>query len=340
MAKLHLTAKHISESTFAAVCVAICGEHAPTAMESGFPLRGRIRLKSHVGLAFEASDFSLSSTPDGPPTLRLAFLTLAGIGGPLPIGLSERLLWSRGSAGGEAFHEFLDLINRRFWELLLLAQAAGSNAHYVLLDRQRTRYLENLMCSFTGLERCFSPPFQTAGIATQRHLDQMCVEMSTGTGDARQIATFLQQVLGSDISIREHQPVRLPISESSIVRLGRRDVRDVVKGQVLGRRGWVACALQVCIHMALPDQLAGFLPLASGDKLKLLKQMLTIRHSPHMPPWSLLLRVPASERQSQLGSSNLRLGWGARLGSKLPASQLVEVSYRALRFNPEESFST
>jgi type VI secretion system protein ImpH len=98
--------------------------------EGPHPARGAVRFRADVGLAFPPSEVVEVRRPPagGPAEMTVAFLSLAGAHGPLPMPLTERVLERLGE-GDAAGRDFLDLFHHR---LVSLAWRIGKRTHPVL----------------------------------------------------------------------------------------------------------------------------------------------------------------------------------------------------------------
>jgi type VI secretion system protein ImpH len=96
---------------------------APSVGEGVDAEREAVRFEAPPSLAFPASDIlsvTPASTPDQPTTMRVAFMALAGVQGPLPRTFTERLLGARARAG--AARAFLDIFHHRLISLFYRAR--------------------------------------------------------------------------------------------------------------------------------------------------------------------------------------------------------------------------
>lgn len=325
------------ETSFAALCAAICHIHGSEA-QSDFPLRGRLRMRSQVAPSFHARDFILdqenrtgSESKPTIPTARLAFLTLAGAGGALPWWISEKILWDRSGAGA-ALHAFLDLLNRRFWELLFLSQSVGSNPQYGFHSAHHAQLLSSLSYAIVGLGNDAIPSCVDNGAAILHRIKQHCWGSGRGTGGVAELASLLTEACGSAVSLREHYPVCLPVGGQSQLFLGSsgRNRLSAIGG-VIGAKAWVFCALVAMVRLSNTENVSDYLPPLEGEKeggrrLKLLREILDVFYVQNLPPIMLQIGYLSKTSFSCLGSRDLRLGWGAALADSSPVTQIVRFS--------------
>lgn len=323
-------------SSFAALCVAFCSENNESSMQPDFPLRGRVQLRSQINFAFPTREFSVGMLPENTrkegdlPVIWLAFFTLAGGGGALPNWVSEKIILDR-QGDGKALHAFLDLLNRRFWELLFLAQGAGHNPHYALLNRRHTQSLRELSYAVAGLGQVATMPRMVSGARVLHNIEQRCLAAMCGTGGTISLAELLTQTCDRRIRLREYVPMRLSVVDRMHLSLGRKGRSGgISRGQVIGAKAWVACALVVIVLLADVDDINQYLPGDDGAQLVMMERILGIFYMENMPPMTLQLQCLAHLRYSELGARTLRLGWGARLTSGLPASQIIRLSRLAM----------
>ena len=317
------------ESTFAGLCASFV-RLEDGAKEFDFPLRGRVHLRSSIDMKFASREFAVEyphmdeGAGGALPTLRLAFLSLAGIGGALPLALSEWML-SDHSDGSKALHVFLDLLNRRFWELLFFSQGLGANAHYALLNRRHANMLADISFAITGLSDQLRLEDASDGAHLLRTIKRNCVAASSGAGDLRELGHLLSQRLDAFVQLRPYEPIRLKVIPSSIAALGSvLSGASLARGVVTGLYAWVACAMVATVRVSHHLKLRHFLPGGSGCTQ--LQELLSIFFGHARTPVRLRLLSPVDGSLSELGRSEMTLGWGARLGGAGPASQIVEVS--------------
>lgn len=281
-------------------------------------------------MKFASREFSIEyprasdAAADELPTLRVAFLSLAGVAGTLPFALSERMLCDY-SEGSKALHAFLDLLNRRFWELLFFAQGVNGNPQYALLDRRHARVLADISFAVTGLRDPVRPGEPGGGAPLLHRIQRNCFAAGNGVGDLVELGQLLSAMLGADIRLQQHLPFLLKVATSSRAMLstgsaGARLARNAVAG--LG--AWVACAWVATVTASHPAQLKSFLP--GNTAFQRLLEVLGIFWGHARPPLTLRLQSPTAASFSELGCPDLVLGWGARIASRCPASQIIDIS--------------
>lgn len=258
------------------------------------------------------------------PTLRVAFLSLAGIGGALPLMLSERILHEY-NEGGKALHAFLDLLNRRFWELLFLAQGIGGNPQYAFLDSSHVELLSCTSFAIAGLSdklRLGSTPIDVPHLAL---IERYCVEAGSGWGHLRELEQLLTQMLDAEVQLKQYEPIRLKVISSSLTVLGAGPSSGgLARSAVLGLNAWVPCAWNVTVRVSSHEKVRDFLP--GMPIFRRLHKILGVILGNARAPLRLHLQSPTGPSRSQLGATDMLLGWGARLWGKEPCIQIIDIS--------------
>ncbi|MDM0029795.1 type VI secretion system baseplate subunit TssG [Variovorax saccharolyticus] len=316
-----------AQASFAAVCAQLIQRGGAQEMNPGFPLRRHVRLRSDLSLSFLAREFKLEEAGGAAPslpTLRIGFLTLAGLDGALPVWLNQKLLHSRNEES-RALHAFLDLLNQRFWELAFLARTIEGNAQFHQRADRAGEVGAQAVGAVTGVA---NEEIAESGASTSwvRPIQRLCAATMGGRGGIDLLARQLSKMLDCRLEIKEHQPVRLPTGVRGRSLLGRTPApqRTLGQGAALGRSAWVACALTVCVTH--PSKLEAYLPGTRASRLPTLKRWLATLYASCAPPWRLIVRSMAAPSHSTLGNGGVRLGWGASLGNPRASSQLIRVS--------------
>lgn len=324
-------------SDFFSWCAAVCNAADEFGLSSTYPLRGRMHLRSQIAPTFQSREFHVTppgeSTSNKPalPTAWLGFLTLAGAQGPLPWWVTEKILWDT-KGDGQALHVFLDLLNRRFWELLFVIKGASGfpyggqlhNAHHI-------KVVSALSYSAVGLKHGGGLPAFVDSATLLHRTKQHCWSSGRGAGGAIAITELLTRVCGRPIYVREHQPIRLDVARYSQLILGRHRAKKLIGGNVVvGQKAWVLCALVIIITLPNAAELEKYLPSTSDGNLDMVRQSLETFYVQDLPPVMLELQCPASDAASCLGAKQMRLGWGALIANKAAHSHIVRLSTRAL----------
>lgn len=320
---------------FATVCASLCADNA-TAAQADFPLRRRVRLQSRIDPGFQSDDFLLQmpSRQDaeaGLPVMQIAFLTLAGPGGALPWWVTEKVL-RNASGDGKALHRFLDLLNRRFWELLFLKSGLGTNPQHGFRSPHHTSLFIELSFAMAGLQRhsMWSDMPEQAGLL--HRIMQHCWATVGGGGSADALAALLSEACACKVVIHARRLVRVPVANQARLTLGHvQSARLSRTGGVIGTRALVTGGLLLRIVVPAPELLDEYLPPAESTRLAVLRRVLQIFYAQNLPQVALRLQCIVDETFARLGGTRCRLGWGASLSTPRPYSTIVELSASAMR---------
>lgn len=325
---------------FFALCASLCNRADDSPVQSDAPLRGRLKLRSRVLPSFHPNDYSVHAeikpgvaNLDVVLTAQLSFLTLAGTDGALPWWITEKIMWDR-HGDGQALHVFLDVLNRRFWELLYLSQCVGSSPQYGVYKQQHAQLLGQLSYAAAGIS--FENASQRASSALSEpqllhDLQQYCWTAGSGMGGAAALAQLLTGCLGKTVTLQEYLPVRLEVAGLTRLCIGRQGNSRLSSARsVVGSKAWVACGLRMTVHGIQSEDLDQFLPLNQGKYLSKLRQVVEICYFQNLPPLMLALNCAPNKNTATLGSKSTRLGWGACIATPRAVSQMLQISRRAV----------
>lgn len=318
------------ERDFASVCESFCAKDDSTAE---FPLRGRLRMQSLISFGFSPGDFHLDmqkseTTSEESPVMQISFLTLAGTGGALPWWITEKIILDT-IGEGKALHGFLDLLNRRFWELLFLKSRVGGNPQYRCGNSPQALLFNELSFAFVGLDCRGDSLSVPGGVPVLHKTMQYCWAAAGGTGSHETLAALLTSACGRKVDVCGFQLVRLPVANQSKLVLGEYGQLSRAGG-VIGTGALVLGG--VVLRIVLPDaELVGqYLPSHEGSCLRLLCRIIAIFYAQSQPPVALRLHYFSNKNFSSLGGGRCRLGWGAMISSRAPCSQIVGLSARMM----------
>ncbi len=312
-------------------------ERSANGCEPEFPLYKRAVLRSNISLAQEGSEISPCelSSPSGAgtiPTLFFNILTLAGPAGPLPLQLSDTMTAGRKSGGG-ALHAFLDLINRRFWELLLQSYRTGARPQHGF-NHQASRALV-----FRLAEACagFDPMAEDAAPPSplgRPYLLSYSFQTSSGFGGELGFDELLQRTLGRPLSIEGDMARPVPVAASCFASLGRAGGRrSLGRGAILGCRAFVRRQMRITVHGVDADELEQFVPGDDARALRATRDSLNLALRGRVDPFTLRSMVGCRHAGggARLGSKTCRrLGWGLLLGWSGAQTAMVSVSARQI----------
>ncbi|WP_175983133.1 type VI secretion system baseplate subunit TssG [Caballeronia zhejiangensis] len=280
---------------------------------SDFPLQAVAELRSFNALGFPAFEMAIESSGTGRrPIASIAFLTLAGLHGPLPTWVTEKIQDVR-DPEAQGIHAFLDLLNRRFWELLFIAHAQGSRPHLGIQPRGAAltaRLLGALTQAHSaGLQR-FSSTLQAVGFVDVRGFQKLIA--------------YLGKELGATVWAKRAVPVRLATGNACRSNLGQ---AHLARAAVIGTRARLACGVRVFVDLTRHEDAKDCVE----RRQKLLVAIVRVVRASlrkHQLPVMLRIAVSTQRSASCLGSAGVRLGQGACLGIEAPVSQLLDFSHR------------
>lgn len=306
-------------------------------VESEFPLYRRVHLRSNISLAQQGPEISpckLSSRPkDGTiPTLNLNVLTLAGPGGPLPLHLTETMIYSRKS-GGASMHAFLDLINRRFWELLLQSYRTGAKPQHGFNNRASRDLVFRLAEACAGFAPQVDDAQPSSPSLRRDYLLSYCLHAGSGFGGERAFDELLHRTLGRSVSIKERIDSPIPVHEPSRAVLGSTAGRPLLgRNAVLGCRAFLRKQKLVTVYGIDAHEIGEFIPGNDARALRATLNSLNLAMSGRVEPFALRSMVCHRDASGGacLGKTGRRLGWGSVLGRGGPQTSMVTVSARAI----------
>lgn len=295
-----------------------------------FPLRGRIRLRSHISLSFSDPEIHAFDLADGRSTLWLNFLTLAGINGVLPLKLSEDIIAFR-RRGGDSLHEFLDLINLRFWELFFQSYRIGTRPQYGFNNEEAKRLICDLAESYVGIDRMpiLEDSISSAGFNV--NLLRHCFHAGLGSGGQGSLQELLSQAVSTQVSVAEGGNCWVPVPQRYQSELGLLSPSPALgRFSILGRRARVRQLLVIGLLFPFAE-LCRFLPVAGGSALRVILSVLNIAMTGRLSLVAASYKVVFSEADTGLlGRPIFRLAWGAALGNAGAHTQFVQVSSVAI----------
>lgn len=307
-----------------------------------FPLHGKLHLRSNLSLAYgtgELHDISIRRTDNGTETtVCLNILTLGGAGGVLPLQLSEDVLRAR-RQGGVALHQFLDLFNRRFWEIFFQSYRIGTRPQFGFNNLAASRLIHDLATNAVGLCNDFGNAIVDGKVMANSHqsyLLRYCFHVGHGSGTSEALAELISRGIEYPLLIIERGACRAPIPrrhtcclQNTVRVFGRRGFG------MLGRRA-VVRTLRILDVQGPANKLHLFLPIAGGRLLQFALQLLTMALAGALSLVALRYRAAVTHGESgRLGDPMFRLGWGASMGARGNYCNLIQVSSSAIAASGE-----
>jgi|GEM_PF-5955414 len=301
-------------------------------VDGDFPLRNAVQMRSKIDNQFTYQEVTLESgvSEINLPAMTLGFLTLAGMDGRISPEVVERIVWNE-QGEGELLHEFLDLLNRRFWELQFLMLKSVRN--YQITDQNTAieKMFEATLLGLSGLpdDECTTEfrPNENLGFLGS------CMVADRGAGGVN--IAVAARVLPPDfrVVISAFKRQRVPILESYTLRLGDNiGCSKTGHRMAIGNSIMLGAGSEVSIYVPKDkaEDLLGWHDLGTEEsKASILDQFITAA-SLATGVGSLFLHfrvcLLATLQQSRLGDIACALGYGSALGCKVQHSIILQFS--------------
>lgn len=207
-----------------------------TPLAEGFdPLGEAVRFVSRVGLEFapsEIHDLKPAGSATHPPVMTVNFMGLAGLQGPLPRVVTERIL-ERVRQKDTAFRDFLDIFNHRLVSLVVRAR----KAHFPALSSRephRTPVADYLRSLFgTGM-----PSLQNRMRVSERSLLHYAGILSHRPRSASGLERLLADYFRVPVAVRQLVGRWREIEPEQCSRIGLSGQNQQLGSAVLGTRYW------------------------------------------------------------------------------------------------------
>jgi predicted component of type VI protein secretion system len=317
-------------SGFVALAVQLHRRYAKAHVSNpDFPLRGPLSLRSNISLVFNDRDIHDCELGYNKGRLWLNILTLAGVNGVMPTRLTEEILAVK-RRGGDSLHEFFDLLNRRFWELLFQSYRIGTRPQYGFHDHSAQRLIHDLAQSYVGIrttpalgQRIAPPDYQT-------YLLRYSFHNRNGVGGTNGLSELISQAIARPVTLSDWTTCKLPVPERYQMRLSSPTAPNFLGKCILGRRTKLRRFLMVSIAITAND-CPNFYPTESGWAIRALVSALQTSLSNRVMLLAANYKVLVQPTDTaRLGQVSSRLGWGAHLGGSAIHTSLVSVSALAI----------
>lgn len=300
----------------------ICAQLARQEPPSDFPLHRAVNLRSEVVPVSPGEECRLEAVFSKEKshekyTLILSFMTLAGVSGPLPWWVTDHILRSKDDHG-QSLHSFLDILNRRFWELLFLTARLASSPFFGASENKIDEILHQLPFGLVAAdEELFDIGEESTDFFGHRIRSQ-CFENPSGTADFLTLVDLFSKIFKSELDVLQHRLVNLPIAPSSRLFVGKSVFGS--NNAVIGSSAGSPLGLVFRIRISSADSLEFF---CSSNALKNLAKLVRIYYGLCVPPVSVYLQCRAEDDFSKLGYPSCRIGSGAMINSMYLNSQIV-----------------
>lgn len=325
-----------SRSGFVALSAWLVRKLAPNAgANAEFPLRGSISLRSNISLAFADREVHACSLAHGRSTLWLNVLTLGGINGVLPLRITEDIL-AAARHGGESLHEFLDLLNRRFWELLFQSYRIGTRPQFGFQDTSARRMVQELAASYVGLRNTSHPEYFTGSDNYKAYLVRYGFHAGRGSGGQAAVAELLSHAIGAPVILSARIACKMPVPRRYQARLGNSaDGPRLGNSSILG--GKASIHQKLLMDACVPaTELASFYPVPGGHSLRALLSALNMALAGRIAAVAARYKVLCDPAQvAGLGQATCRLAWGAALGGAALHTRFIHISNAAVSEDQE-----
>lgn len=295
-----------------------------------FPLRGVLSLRSNMSLVFNDRDIHDCELGERKGKLWLNILTLAGVNGVLPTRLTEDILAAK-RRGGDSLHEFFDVLNRRFWELLFQSYRIGTRPQYGFHNQSAQGLIQDLAQSYVGLratpnlgQKIPPPDYPT-------YLIRYCFNSKNGTGGPNGLSELLSQAIARPVSVSDWAACELQVPERYQLRLGSPSTPTLLGSKcILGRRTKVRRFLLLSVAFEAGDW-PHFCPVTGGWAIHALIGALHVSLADRVVVLAATYKVRVQPSDTAgLGQVTCRLGWGAHLGGAAAHTSLIQISSTAL----------
>ena len=294
-----------------------------------FPLRKTLILRSNISLKFNASDIHNCELGDHKGTLWLNILTLAGVNGVLPMRLTEDILAAK-RRGGESLHEFLDLLNRRFWELLVQSYRIGTRPQYGFNDQHAKKLIQVLAQNYVGFKATSVIDQANALPHYQRYLLNFCFQSRNGAGGPKGIAELLSKSISRQVTVNEWIDCKLPTPERLQMRLSAKKNPHFLGRSFLGRRANIKRLLSINVGFEAREW-PQFCPAENGWATRALLGAVNASLAGRVVVLGVNFKILIQPSDTaRLGQSAYRLGWSARLVGAPAHTSLVRISALAI----------
>ncbi len=270
-------------------------------------------------MGFPRSDYVLlEKGPDNTPFVEMAILTLVGPDGVLPKWVLEKILYEKEN-GGDALHVFLDIINRRFWELFYQIDAA-------IHLKKEGRFAQESLNLVKGLVDCHHEVRADWGMDLAGFLSfwQSCMVSHNSYCDMSYAVDTIARLLDFKNIYSEpaHRSMRLEISSKAALVIGKTPLAHLrADGGVLGKK--LSMNYGSRLRFCLKDRWTFFFRLCTEESARLIQGIVGFFGHHDVSRILVNLEMMPELRFSVLGSQGCRLGMGSCLHTDAPVSLMM-----------------
>jgi len=285
-----------------------------------------IRFRSHIGLAFPASQLAEVNLPahEGEAVeMVVNFFGLAGIYGPLPYHITETILESeKKHPGKSAYREFLDIFNHRLLEL-----------RYQIRKLFRPGYQPGIRRN----DILHTTLFSLLGISPIEFRDRMAISDNSLLRYAGLLANRVRSLCGLESMLADYFQVPAegrsltggwyPLQTEQQCHIGSEGQNNRLgDNAVIGSRVWCQeAAFEMHLGPMNWDVFLSFLPVSGAKAFPALLD-LTRAYAGFDLDYDLILKLNTDQIPAQgMGKAGSRLGWNALLPGINPTTKHIEV---------------
>jgi len=296
-----------------------------------FPLITACTFRSNVGtrftnLDFEFSSFQKTKSINMLPLIKMNMLTLAGPDGALPWWVAEKIQYELYSGGSE-LHVFLDLLNRRFWEILFMSSGSGNRRHIRYARKEHYEVMDELSFGLCSTPRPFTIINDVESVEAIQIMRTNGYAQHSKSPSGEEMVTMLEILCKKRFSIKKNQMIRLPIGERAKIRIGKDSKTSRISryGSVLGNRALTYSGMIIEVFLNSASELQDLMLLNESKCIKNINTILSIFYGQVTPHLILRVNTFRMAAMSCLGSSSCVLGWGASTNLNNEASFIFSV---------------
>jgi len=259
-------------------------------------------------------------------------LTLAGSDGVLPWWVAEKIQ-DEVYSGGSELHQFLDLLNRRFWEILFMSSGCGQKRHIQYENKEHHEILDELSFGIARTPKHLGLATNVESVEALHWIRTLAYSAGANCLSDASLKLALETVCKKVISIHKNQIVRLPVSEAAKFCIGTKSGANAIgkTGYVLGAKALTYSGMIIEIFLKKVGELKDLFPFRQSRCLTSIINILSLYYGQCIPHLTLKINTPYGKEISCLGSPLCTLGMGATISLDSPASTIITI----VSFDPD-----
>ena len=311
---------HSQEYTFLSMASRLAESNGRQVHDQDFPLRNLIHIQSKIGSHFEPLEYRYSEneiqTDSGLVRRAKVFLlTLAGSDGLLPWWVGEKIELES-HLGGKELHEFLDIINRRFWELLFVSSGVGHLAHIPFSIYKQKNLIDSLTFSLANTEQQNDFSQSLINKSLMHSIRQLAWSSPGNIITGIPIENILSKEFGVIIKLRKRVLTKIPVSHRCLLTIGDSFSGFISrKSSVIGRNAIVYGGIEMQIVLNDSSQISDYTSLNTNTSLQTILKVMQLIYAQVLPTLILRLCFESSKLFSRIGNKECRLGFGAMVSN-------------------------